>query len=142
MYKYLIISGMIEATSGSVAERKLSDWESIEQIAASLGIQNIPASNVTRLGRPSGTASRLVRFKCSDKNIRAELLRNAKELRTMPNYSRIFISPDLTKIQLHEAKILRSELKRRREAGEQVIIYKGAIVSKDKLHSSQPNFRM
>lgn len=140
--KYLVINGMPEATSGSVAERKQSDEENIKLIAASLDVRNISVSDVSRLGRSVGVLPRLVRFKCSDRNIKAELLRKAKELRTNPNYSRIFISPDLTKIQLSEAKILQNELKRRREAGERVVIFRGSIVSKERVYSSKENFRI
>lgn len=139
--KYLVISGLSEATSGSVAERRSIDEDNIKDIAASLGIGAFSVSNVTRIGRGDGITPRLTRFKCSDKGTRADLLRKAKELRSIPKYSRTFISPDLTKLQLQEAKILQTELKRRREAGEQVVIFRGRVVRRESLRNAKPSFR-
>lgn len=139
--KYLVISGLPETASGSVAEKRQNDEEGINQIATSLGVRDFSVTNVSRLGRSDGITPRLLRFKCSTKEARAVLLRKAKDLRTSSSYSRVFISPDLTKFQQQKAKNLQSELKTRREAGEQVVIFRGRIIPKGNPHSARENFR-
>ena len=54
------------------------------------------------------------------RNANLELIRN-----------NVFINPDLTRQQREEQYKLRQELKRRRAGGEEVIIRKGLIVSKN-----------
>ena len=138
--KCLVISGLPEPSSGSVASKIESDEENVIAIADSLGIHDISVSNITRLGRPNTNKPRLLRFMCSDATTRTEFLRKARNLRNFPSYAKTFVSPDLTKLQLLEAKQLRDELKRRRTAGEQVVISGGRIV--EKVASQHPlNFR-
>ena len=128
---YLIVSGIAEASFKSVEERKAKDTAEVEKVAVSLGIYDIDVEEVIRLGRANSDRPRLIRFKCEDQNQRMEFLSKAKQLRSSQEFSRVFISPDLTKLQLQKSKALRDELKRRQEAGERVIIRRGRIINKD-----------
>ena len=72
-------------------------------------------------------------IKCASRNDwRArEMLQNAKKLRESRDArSRVFINPHLTKQQAVEEKALRTEVKQRKENGEDVMIKNGKIVSR------------
>lgn len=129
--KFLVISGIKENSSGSADERRKSDEESISEILNSLDIRNATFSQTTRIGRPNADRSRLLRFKCPNITMKKEILTKSKNLRSFPKFSEIFISPDLTKLQITKSKELRDQLRRRRDAGEDVIILRNQIVTRD-----------
>ena len=52
----------------------------------------------------------------------------AKQLRHSQNFKNVFINPDLTKAEREKNKLLRSEVKRRRDAGEKVFLRGGQII--------------
>ena len=92
---------------------------------------------VYRIGKPLPNKKRLVRVVCVDRDTKIEALKNAKVLRTLDKYDGIFVNADLTPYQQKEQRNLRQELKRRREANENVKIYRGKIIQID----SKQNFQ-
>ena len=50
------------------------------------------------------------------------ILTNSSRLKSIEEFSDVYISPDLTKVEREKQKKLREELKRRREAGETGLI--------------------
>jgi hypothetical protein len=84
-----------------------------------------------RIGK-KGTApnvSRPVRIRVEDGNHRRRLLAKAKELRNMEGMDKIYIVPDLTKMQQDADRKLREEVRNLRRAGEVgVRIVRGVIV--------------
>lgn len=64
------------------------------------------------------------------------VLRSGRKLRSSTRFRRVFVAKDLTKLQQEEARNLRAELKRRRELGEDVVIFRNQVRTKDSL----PNF--
>jgi len=75
----------------------------------------------------------------SDNSVRRQILRNAKTLRNSSTYRNVFISPDLTPQERASNKQLRTELQRRKAAGEpNLIIKRGQIVSKQSLPKATP----
>ena len=137
--KYLIVSGLSESSHGSVEQRRLDDTEKIRVLASTLGIEDFSLDEVSRLGRISEAKGRLLRFKCAFVDDKLSLLRSSKELRNHAQYDGVFINPDLTLMQRKINRQLRSELKRRREAGENVVIRHGRIIDKSEL--GEKNFQ-
>lgn len=126
----VIIFGLPESTEGSIEERRSSDKEHIENISSELNL-NISYRSSHRLGRPRSNKPRPMRITGLDIGEKSELLRKARSLRNNSDYEGVYINPDLTPLQQHEAKLLRDELKKRRENGHHdLIIRNGKIVSK------------
>ena len=71
-----------------------------------------------------------------DEGEKWELLKMAKMLRDAGSrFEKIYIAPDLSPAEQLRDKNLRKEMKERREAGEDVIIYKNRVI----LRSNKPN---
>ena len=67
---------------------------------------------------------------CANSDIKRKILKNAyklKSFRTDAN-KKVFIVPDMTKVQREDDKKLKDELWRRRNQGEEVIIRRGKTV--------------
>lgn len=129
--KYVIISGLQEPSTGSPEERRLEDEKSVLKLAKKIGVENLEVGNASRLGSLKAQKPRLLRLKCSTFPMKTSLLRAARNLRREKDYENVFINPDLTKLQRENDKMLRTELKARRRAGEQVVIRSGRIVNPD-----------
>jgi hypothetical protein len=81
-----------------------------------------------RIGK-RGNGTRPVRVKVDDQSHRRKILGRAKDLKTMEGMDKIFIVPDLTRVQQLEDKKLREEVKRLRASGERgARIEKGVVV--------------
>lgn len=126
--KFVIVSGLPEPCSGSLDERALHDKKAINALASQIGVDSLEVSNITRIGSSKTKAPRLVRFKCSSVEKKFSLLRASRHLRRHEQYARVFLRPDLTKLQREKDRELRTELEYRRSAGERVVIRSGKIV--------------
>ena len=131
--KYLIISGLRES-SGSLEERRESDRDAVKELADEIGVKDLDllTNQVSRIG-PLNTSSsrpRLLRVKCDTMEDKFSMLRLSKKLRNCEEYQGIYVNLDLTLKQRELGKIQRQELKRRREAGEDVVIRRGQIIVK------------
>ena len=133
----LIISGL-EEKDGSVEERKEWDKSNTVKLLTHLGIiaENAGVSYedvVTtsyRVGRHRPDGNRLLKVVCKDQAAKKDILGKAKELRSNSTYRNVYINPDLTPMQQEESKRLRTELRSRRDKGEDVIIRRGKIISR------------
>jgi hypothetical protein len=107
------------------------DFKIVHEVHTELKIRPTADLKVTRIGR-KGPRPRpiLVMYHNSDKDTRIELLKKAKNLRTLPEtekLKKIYIHPDLTRTEQEAERILHAEYKRRRTAGEDVIVRRGKI---------------
>ena len=116
----------------------------IRIITNELNLQVRPTS-VSKLGKGYGgrPAPLLLKFSTSDDA--ASVIKSDKNLRTSTDNdikSSVFISPDYTKLERHEQFILRSELHRRRAAGENnLIIRNGSIFTRRQTPCLTDNLR-
>ena len=99
-----------------------------------LGIQGTEISGISeirRLGQPTADKARIMIVSCSNMDVRRNILKNASKLKSYrtPNDKRVFILPDMTKMQIEADKKLNDELWRRRNRGERVVIRRGRIIS-------------
>ena len=128
----LIITGLPECTHGSVEERKRWDEQKIDALFKALTNLNCNAVDaVHRIGKMNSSLPRLMRVICRDTSTKLTLLRKAKDLRRLPEYRNVFVNPDFTPIQQKEQRLLREELKERRSSGENVIIHRGKVVTRN-----------
>ena len=128
----LIIYGLPEPTGSTPTERRSYDDANFSSIVnTEFQIDTIEISKSFRLGKRVEGKNRPLLITLMDNNIRNRILRNAKNLQKSSTYSKVFISPDLSPKERASNKILRQELRRRKEAGEaNLIIRRGKIVTK------------
>jgi hypothetical protein len=89
---------------------------------------------VGRIGK-KGTVARPVRIRVEDQGHRRKLLSRAKDLKGKEGLQRIYIVPDLTRMQQQEDKVLRDEVKRLRTSGENgARIEKGVVVIRNTIN--------
>jgi len=129
--KFLVISGLPEPCVGSVEQRRLEDQQAIESLAEAIGVEDVNFENISRIGAINSHKPRLLRLKCSSIRAKISLLRASKNLKRLSKYRMVFINPDLTRHERERDKILRTELRDRRQAGEKVMIRSGRVVNVD-----------
>ena len=116
------------------------DMMVLQDIVKELGIQDSEAvCKAQRIGKIDLQKSkpRLLRVECSSVAIRSHILRASKGLMKSETYSSIYLNPDLTFEERKERRALRALLRERREAGEEVIIYRGEVVPKKNIQNFQ-----
>ena len=142
--KSLVVSGLPEPCVGSLEDRRLEDQQTMRSLAEEIGVKDVQFENISRIGAISSRKPRLLRLKCSTIGTKLSLLRASKNLKRHLKYQTVFINPDLTRQERERDKILRTELRDRRRAGERVMIRAGQIVNADQSPSERtqvkPNF--
>lgn len=126
----LAVSGIPETSTGTVQERDSEDKEFVSNMLQTIGVNSECIMSIRRVGKSTPHKPRLLLLSCSTFAQKHEVLKVAKNLRKFNRYKGIYINPDQTKMQRSESFALREELRRRREAGEDVVITKGKIVEK------------
>lgn len=135
--KNIVVAGIGELESGSVSERQTHDETEVNNILNALNIDGNTATDVRRVGRQRIGRTRLTRVTLDDESSRMKILRNAKSLRSISPYKRIFLNPDRTPMeQLHHRTTFR-EFQERKKDGEDVIMYRGKVI----LRTNFKNFR-
>ena len=125
----LMIFGLKESHEESLEDRKKADVKNIEHLASKIGVKLSEPMNAIRLGRIA-EKPRPIKLIGLSSGTRDNLVRSAVRIRTLDKslgLNRIFIKPDLTPKQQLSDRILRAELKDRRERGERVVMINGKI---------------
>ncbi len=110
----------------------LSDVALVAKLAADLSV-HLPADQVLslrRIGKEINGKPKLLLISFNSSQSARLMLGSAYKLKDLPHYKDVFISPDRMPRQQEEYKVLRIELKRRRDAGENVVIKGNKIVNK------------
>lgn len=134
----IIIFGLPEPGEGTAEERKSAELATVNDLLSKIDADvNVPSHRTShRLGRQKNAKPRPLRITGFSIAEKSEILRKSKSLRSHGEYVNVFINPDLTPWQQHEAKLLRVELKQRREKGEHdLIIRSGKVVPKSILQN-------
>lgn len=92
-----------------------------------------PIEQVTRLGR-RGDRPRPMKISLISMELRNAALRSSKQLKDHKKecLRKVYVGADQTITQREQAKELRGELKRRRETGEDVVIYRKRVIPREK----------
>ena len=126
----VIISGVQEKAVGSLDERCEHDTQIVRSIFKFLDkAKEVDVRNAQRIGRLDLDRPRLLKVELSSFYDRNAILKNAKSLRRS-SWDSVFINPDYTEMERVQNRKLREELKRRRNSGEDVVLYRGRIVRK------------
>ena len=130
----VVIFGIPEAVTGTPVERKALDSEVVNEICDTLNVRRVTETPHTRrLGRPRTDGKPRpvwIKFGKKDRDIKQHLLEKSRELKNNreSKFSKVFIKVDLTQKQIAAEQVLREELKRRRDAKEDVIIRNGRVI--------------
>lgn len=124
----------------TIEQKKQEDTRAVMKIGREIGInlKEDDIRSVYRIGRKPETnqpaRNRIMCVVFKDGNTKAEMLRNARNLKDSSDneLKEVFVTPDMTQRQREEHKLLRDELIRRRNNGEQDLqIRRGKIVKKN-----------
>ena len=108
----------------------IEERQFIDNICDKIGIDPADVADVFRDGRnPPGGRARIVKVKFHNLRSRRKFLTGFVGVRSdVPGGTGAFVRPDLTFRQRQLDRSLREELKKRREAGENIKIFRGRIV--------------
>lgn len=130
----IIISGLPEVVSDTLAERLQHDLATLESILKELGVTCSDAvSSAHRIGKIQDGKFRLLRVICSTVEYKSQILRVSRNLKKSEKFSSIFINPDQTYEERRERKKLRSVLMARKAAGEDVTIHQGKVILRESI---------
>ena len=132
--KNLVIYGMIEKKCENEKEKCEADCMNIKKLLRELNM-DIKYFEISRLGKQNTKGKpRPIRIELNKESEKYEILRNAAKLRFTENedLKKVIINTDMSLKEREFQKVLREELKERRQAGERNIkIRKGRIVRTD-----------
>ena len=123
----------------SLDEREANDHQEVCALFDEIDIEKGDIADIHRIGRVLAGRSRPLKVILTNRQTKLEFFRKSKLLKGTTRFSRVFISSDKTKLQQEEWSNLRKQLRARQEAGENVVIYKGEVRSKESLNK---NFRL
>ena len=129
----LLIMGIKE-----IAESGEDDTEKVREIVEAVVVNGakVEFQVLGRIGKSGGNRPRPVRIKVEEMGAKRLILMKAKGLKEVRGKESVYIVPDLTKVQQEEDWKLRSEIRRRREAGEiRVRVVKGEVVGESRVSS-------
>ena len=133
----IMIHGVTEKSDGSLQERIDWDRSQILKVMDELGAPGVEIGYCRRIGKARANGPRLLKVRVNDVAKKRDILQRARTLRNSVHFRNVFMHADLTPMQQEVDKKLRDELKSRRELGEDVVIYRNAVV----LRTSIQNFR-
>ena len=134
----VIVRGLPEG-SGTVKERAQKDEKAVEDLLAEIEVWSGDVTGIKRLGKVKDGHPRLLCVTFRDVSRKHEVLRKAKLLRDSSQFKRVYVQPDLTRMQQAIDWKLRKELKDRRDKGEDVVLFGGVVRQRHELHK---NFQM
>ena len=129
----IMVFGLQESDKTSESGRREDDVLLLKSLSSKLGVPNLKINNIFHLGRPAteSTRPRPLKITCECSQQRADILRSAFRIPKLGSYlgfGKVFIKQDLTPKEQEIDRLLRHELKRRREAGERAVIRDGRIL--------------
>lgn len=123
----IVLRGLDEC-DGSVDERLANDTEVVGELLNVLNVDPRIVTETKRLGRISANKNRprLLRISLRSTAQKSEIFRRAKRLKNT-RFKNVYVHPDLTPMQRDLNFKLRKEMKERRDQGEDVGIFNGAV---------------
>lgn len=126
----LIIFGVPESPNGTLQERIEHDHAFCQQMLNKLGL-NESLDPPHRFGKIKPGQARPLRLKCKSLRQKNNILRASKSLREIPECRSIFVNPDKTPLQQENDRKLREEWRTLKNAGEDVVIFRGRVMKRD-----------
>jgi regulator of replication initiation timing len=132
----ILFFGIDEHVNGNDTDKKEHDVIAVKGIANAINAEmpNV-VPTIMRIGKPQPDKKRpiLVKFHADDFALRNDLLKKARNLNSLADddvKKKCYIKADKTKLQLEESKKVWDEWKRRKNAGEDVVMKNGEVVLK------------
>lgn len=136
----VIISGVVLKMSGSVEERRSDDLKQCREILEHLECPFESVEDVRRIGRPGGSSRPLLKVVFSNFLAKREVLRRTTQLRRSEGFRNVYVNIDRTPLQQKQHKLLMQECRKRNERGENVVIFREEIVSRNSLQNFRKGF--
>ena len=128
----VMIFGLPESTE-ALADRRRFDEANIQELFSEVGAVGICPINFRRIGKIVEGRCRPLRVEMSATANADRVIRSGRKLRNSSRFRRVFVSKDLTKSQQEEVRNLRTELVRRRDLGEDVVIFRNQVHARESL---------
>lgn len=126
----IVVHNLPEQQGQSLSDRSKADMSLFVTMAKEVFRLNCKPTRSFRAGKVIPDRARLLIITLENEETKHEILSMAAQLRSSSNWTRVFITPDLTWSERQAQKKLREELRSRREAGEDgITIRRGKIVS-------------
>lgn len=136
----VMIFGIPETAVRSLSERKRNDDEQVKSVLQEIGLSEIEPSEIRRVGKLSTNRPRPLKIKFNNQTSKYKVLQKAKGLKDSHQFKQVMIRNDLTRAQLQEQNALWDELKRLRDQGNDVVIYRGRIQQRSALRNFLKEF--
>ena len=91
---------------------------------------NVPSFTVTRIDKKIEGKSRVLLVRLPDLVTKRLILSKSAQLRSKTTWKKVYVNPDLTRSECETQKLLRDELKARKEKGETDLIIRGNRIVK------------
>ncbi len=121
----IIIRGLAESV-GSIQERMESDRQLVQEVLSEMKIHEAPIASISRVGKTNGDGSRLMKVVLPTETLRQECIQKSRILRNT-RFREVFVHPDRTPSEQKADQDQRRKLKAMRDAGQDVVIYRGEI---------------
>ena len=120
-----VLFGLPEQGPGANSDRDLLE---VRRLATALNLDPSSITGVFRDGQRKPGSSRILKVCWSDRDARFSFMKTVRDVRGRDQrWQNIWSRPDLTWLQRQKDHELRSEFKRRKDAGESVYISRGEI---------------
>ena len=123
--KNAIVFGLELKSEGSLEERKADDIEKCSEMLSKISVDTDDVDDVYRIGRPGKAGRSMLKIKFVSSEAKQTAIRNSRQLRD--SHPNVFLAPDRTPQQQSEHKALVTEMKSRREAGEDVVFIEAVL---------------
>ena len=105
------------------------------RLCSSLSLQ-VHITAVTRLGKKEPSKTRPLRVCLDNEATKRRILSRSSQLKSKPDWENVYVNPDMTLAERNANRLLRKELRERKNRGEKnLIIRRNKIVSLSKLQS-------
>ena len=127
------IQNLPESNATSADDRKAYDTMEARCMLAAMRLQTIDVKSAVRIGKKSDDRPRPLMITLDSD--REQVLRRARFVRRYKDWQTVFIDPDRTPLEQEKFKETRAEFKRRKEAGENIIMRDGKILTSSRRSS-------
>lgn len=128
--------------TGEEAEKEdnLKVFNVIHDIDSNLAFADVEANvvEIVRLGKKQDKKVRPVKVVLKSNDMKARILRKAKNLKKSESFSTVGVSADKTMMERNRDKLLVEERNKRRENNEDVVIYRGKVVLRESIEADKP----
>ena len=136
--KQNLIIQRITETEEKEEDQKAKDKEEVKKIVQITNseliseLENIlkEDKNITRLGKKNPDRTRPLRIILADEDMKKDVLKGCRKLKNS-DFQHISVQEDLTREEQERQYKLRQELRKRKQEGERVCIFKGEIIPED-----------